>query len=123
MDSNDQELRSRGSAAVASRDADVGVADGAVTASPNQPHWTEGTGTHETADTPEGSFASGQQTFEHHPERPGRRRDFAEGQERQRLTYLGGFAEGQRAVDRHQGTLAHWGDFAAGQRRSIRTAA
>jgi hypothetical protein len=83
----------------------------------------EGAGTHKTAHTHEDSFASGQWSFERHPERPARRGDFAEGQERQQLMYRGGFAEGQRADDRHQGALAYRGDFAAGQRRSIRTAA
>jgi len=122
MDTNDQELRSRSSAAVASRDADLGVSSAGVTASPNQPRGAEGAESHKTAHMHEGSFASGQ-GIERHPERPARRGDFAEGQERQKLTYRGGFAEGQRAVGRHQGAPAYRGDFAAGQRRRIRTAA
>jgi hypothetical protein len=119
MDTNNQEHGSRSSAAVASRGADFGIAEGAATVSPNQPPGATGAGIHETAHAHEGSFASGQR----HPERPARRGDFAEGQERQKLTYRGGFAEGQRAFDRRQEQLAYRGDFAAGQRRSTRTAA
>ena len=121
MDTNNQEQGSRSSAAVASRGADFGMAEAAATVSANQPRG--GAGIHETAHAHEGSFASGQGSFERHPERPARGGDFAEGQERQKLTYRGGFAEGQRAFDRRRGQLAYRGDFAAGQRRSMRTAA
>jgi len=123
MDTNNQELGSRSSAAVASRGADLSIADSAATVSPNQPRGAAGAGIREAAHTREGSFASGQRSFERHPERPARRGHFAEGQERQKLTHRGGFAEGQRAFHRHQGQLTYRGDFAAGQRRSIRTAA
>jgi hypothetical protein len=61
-----------------------------------QDHEPEGVpGADEDEHTHEGSFASGQETTEHHPERPDEQEDFAEGVEEQKHTHQGSFAEGQ----------------------------
>jgi hypothetical protein len=67
----------------------------------------------------EGSFASGQETTEQHPECPAERGDFAAGEEHQKHTHQGSFAEGQQAADPHPEFPANRGDFAAGQRARV----
>jgi hypothetical protein len=67
----------------------------------------------------DGSFASGQETTEQHPERPAERGDFAAGEEHQKHTHQGSFAEGQQAADPHPEFPANRGDFAAGQRARV----
>jgi hypothetical protein len=67
----------------------------------------------------EGSFASGQETTEQHPERPAERGDFATGEEHQKHTHQGSFAEGQQAAHPHLEFPENRGDFAAGQRARV----
>jgi hypothetical protein len=67
----------------------------------------------------EGSFASGQETIEHHPERPAEKGDFAAGEEQQKHTHQGSFAQGQQAADPHPEFAENRGNFAAGQRARV----
>ena len=68
--------------------------------------------------THEGSFATGQEETEHHPERSAERDDFAEGQEGHKHTHEGSFAEGQ---EDHTHTHTHEGSFADGQEERTHT--
>jgi hypothetical protein len=61
----------------------------------------------------QGSFATGQEETEHHPEREEEEGDFATGEEKARDTHEGSFAEGQEATEHHP--ELHKGDFAEGQ--------
>jgi hypothetical protein len=63
----------------------------------------------------EGSFATGQETTEHHPEREEEEGDFATGEERAKPTHEGSFAEGQETGDHHPENPANRGDFAEGE--------
>jgi hypothetical protein len=69
----------------------------------------------------EGSFASGQETTEQHPERPAEKGDFAAGEEHQKHTHQGSFAEGQQEADPSPELAENRGDFAAGQRDRVHT--
>ena len=70
-------------------------------------------GKHE--DEHEGSFGTGQEEVEHHPE-AGPSGDFAEGQEHRKNVHEGDFAEGQE-VREHHPEREEEGDFAEGQER------
>jgi hypothetical protein len=63
----------------------------------------------------QGSFATGQETEEHHPEREEEEGDFATGEEKARDTHEGSFAEGQESSDHHPENPANRGDFAEGE--------
>jgi hypothetical protein len=63
----------------------------------------------------QGSFATGQETEEHHPERLDEEGDFATGEEKARDTHEGTFAEGQESSDHHPENPANRGDFAEGE--------
>jgi hypothetical protein len=63
----------------------------------------------------QGSFATGQETEEHHPEREEEEGDFATGEEKARDTHEGSFAEGQEARDHHPENPENRGDFAEGE--------
>jgi hypothetical protein len=63
----------------------------------------------------QGSFGTGQETTEHHPEREEEEGDFATGEEKARDTNVGSFAEGQEASDHHPGNPENKGDFAEGE--------
>jgi hypothetical protein len=69
----------------------------------------------EHEDVHEGSFATGQEETEHHPETspPG---EFAEGQEHREHVHEGTFAEGQEDEEHHPEGGRH-GDFAEGQEK------
>jgi hypothetical protein len=62
-----------------------------------------------------GSFATGQEETEHHPERQDEEGDFAEGEEAHKPTHQGSFAEGQEVDDPHPELPENKGDFAEGQ--------
>lgn len=64
-----------------------------------------------------GSFATGQESSVHHPERPEERASFAVGTESRRHVHQGSFAAGQAVTDRHPELPEHKGNFAAGQLR------
>ena len=63
----------------------------------------------------EGSFATGQETTVHHPEREEEEGDFATGEEKARDTHEGSFAEGQETSDHHPERPENKGDFATGE--------
>ena len=63
----------------------------------------------------QGSFGTGQETTEHHPEREVEEGDFATGEEKARDTHEGSFAEGQESSDHHPENPANRGDFAEGE--------
>ena len=63
----------------------------------------------------QGSFATGEETVEHHPEREEDEGDFATGEERAKPTHEGSFAEGQEASDHHPENPDNKGDFAEGE--------
>jgi len=63
----------------------------------------------------QGSFATGEETIEHHPEREDEEGDFATGEEAAKPTHEGSFAEGQEKVDHHPENPESKGDFAEGQ--------
>ncbi len=63
----------------------------------------------------QGSFATGQETTEHHPELEVEEGDFATGEELVKPSHEGSFAEGQEAVDHHPELPDNKGDFAEGQ--------
>ncbi|MFI5285925.1 MAG: hypothetical protein ACHQ4F_06350 [Candidatus Dormibacteria bacterium] len=63
----------------------------------------------------QGSFATGEESVEHHPEREEEEGDFATGDERAKPTHEGSFAEGQEAVEHHPEDPESKGDFAEGQ--------
>ena len=62
----------------------------------------------------QGSFATGQETTEHHPELETEEGDFATGEELAKPLHEGSFAEGQEKVEHHPEDSTH-GDFAEGQ--------
>jgi len=136
MEANNRQLGSRGSAVQASRPLEspgapeLGVVafgpcetDNAEPRSmvPRGPgHVAEGVpGRGAAAHTHEGSFASGQETTEQHPERPAEKGDFAAGEEQQKHTHQGSFAEGQQEADPSPELPENRGDFAAGQRARV----
>jgi hypothetical protein len=134
MDANNRQLGSHRSVAQRSRPLNPGTPElGAVVIGPRntgneQPaamdppgpdHVTGGVPTVAARHMHEGSFASGQQTTEQHPERPAERGDFAAGEEHQKHTHQGSFAEGQQAADPHPECPENRGDFAAGQRDRV----
>jgi hypothetical protein len=61
----------------------------------------------------QGSFATGQEVTEHHPEREEEEGDFATGEELAKDTHEGSFAEGQETTEHHPELRK--GDFAEGQ--------
>jgi hypothetical protein len=63
----------------------------------------------------QGSFATGQETTEHHAEREEEEGDFATGEEGTEPRHQGSFAEGQEATEHHPEDPANKGDFAEGQ--------
>jgi hypothetical protein len=65
--------------------------------------------------THEGSFATGQETAEHHPERLDMEGDFAEGEEALKPVHEGSFAEGQEETEQHAERPGAKRDFAEGQ--------
>jgi hypothetical protein len=65
--------------------------------------------------THEGSFATGQETAEHHPESLDMEGDFAEGEEAHKPIHEGSFAEGQEDIEHHPELPGSEGDFASGQ--------
>jgi hypothetical protein len=65
--------------------------------------------------THEGSFATGQEAVEHHPERLDMEGDFAEGEEAHKPVHEGSFAEGQEDIEHHPELRENEGDFASGQ--------
>jgi hypothetical protein len=70
----------------------------------------------EHEDVHEGSFGTGQEETEHHPE-AGASGDFAEGQEHaEEHEHEGTFAAGQEETERHPEGREH-GDFAEGQEK------
>ena len=64
----------------------------------------------------EGTYAAGQEITGHHPERAGKRGDFASSMGLLRDTHQGTFAEGQERVDPHPELIENRLGFAAGQR-------
>ena len=63
----------------------------------------------------QGSFATGEETTEHHPEREEEEGDFATGEEAAKPVHEGSFAEGQEETDHHPERPDNKGDFAEGQ--------
>jgi hypothetical protein len=63
----------------------------------------------------QGSFATGEETVEHHPEREEEEGDFATGEEKAKPTHEGSFAEGQETMEHHPERPDDKGDFAEGQ--------
>ena len=137
MEANNRQLGSHGSAVQASRPLEspgapeLGVvAFGPCETDNEEPrsmvprgpgHVAEGVpGQGAPAHAHEGSFASGQETTEQHPERPAEKGDFAAGEEQQKHTHQGSFAEGQQKADPHSELAANRGDFAAGHRERTR---
>ncbi|HVC40693.1 MAG TPA: hypothetical protein VND54_01815 [Candidatus Saccharimonadales bacterium] len=72
-----------------------------------------GAGDHEHGH--QGSFATGQEETEHHPERAAEEGDFATGEEHAKPAHEGSFAEGQEDVEHHPELPENKGDFAEGQ--------
>lgn len=64
-----------------------------------------------------GTFAAGQETAVHHPERPEANASFAEGAALHKHVHPGTFAAGQEITDPHPELPENRGNFAAGQRR------
>jgi hypothetical protein len=136
MEANNRQLGSHGSAVQASRPLNPGAPElGAVAFGPcntgnDEPgamvprhpgHVRDGVPALAAArHMHEGSFASGRETIEQHPERPAEKGDFAAGEEQQKHTHQGRFAEGQQEADPSPGLPENRGDFAAGQRERIR---
>jgi hypothetical protein len=118
MTISNTDQRSHSSSAVASRGAESVTTEARVTAPVEQGHAADGAPAQRIGHVHEGGFAAGQARFEHHPERPASRRNFAEGQARQQHINRGGFAAGQRTLAPRDETPGYRGDFAAGQRRT-----
>jgi hypothetical protein len=135
MEANNRQLGSHGAAVQASRSLNPGAPElGAVAFGPcntgnDEPgamvprhpgHVSDGVPALAAArHMHEGSFASGQETIEQHPERPAEKGDFAAGEEQQKHTHQGRFAEGQQAADPHPEFAENRGNFAAGQRARV----
>jgi hypothetical protein len=63
----------------------------------------------------QGSFATGQEAVEHHPELEEEEGDFATGEELAKPVHEGSFAEGEEDEEHHPETPGFKGDFAEGQ--------
>jgi hypothetical protein len=80
---------------------------------PDEPEGVPAAG--EDEHTHEGTFATGQEETEHHPENPEESEDFAEGQEEHKHAHEGSFAEGEETPELHPERPGTKRDFAEGQ--------
>ena len=70
---------------------------------------------HEHEQGHQGSFGTGQETSEHHPELEEEEGDYAAGEEKAKPAHEGSFAEGQEETEHHPELPENKGDFAEGQ--------